>query len=91
MGFITVYHTQYKSVEKIVCKHWPILLNDPILKKTLPKKPLFIYRKAPGLRNQIAKNLFNPPKRRIKFLERNVFIDVAGVSPVKLRVIKEGK
>lgn len=73
MAFITGYHTQYKSVEKIVRKYWPILLKNPILSKTLPKRPLFMYRKAPGIRNRIAKNVLDPPKRPTTFLERKGF------------------
>lgn len=49
-----------KSVERIVRKYWPILLKDPTLKLS-QEKPLFKHRKAPGIRNKIAKNVLKPP------------------------------
>lgn len=33
----------------------------------------FIYKKAPGLRNIIAKNVINPPNRNLTFLDRKGF------------------
>lgn len=37
IAFCTEYNRQYKQIEKVVRTHWPILLRDPILAKTLPK------------------------------------------------------
>lgn len=34
--FCTEYNRQYKQIEKVVRTHWPILMRDPILAKTLP-------------------------------------------------------
>lgn len=39
MAFITEFNTQYRCVEKIIPKYWPILLKDTNLNKILPKKP----------------------------------------------------
>lgn len=53
LAFISGFHLRYKEVEKIIKK-------DPTLKKILPTKPKFIYRRAPGLRNMLVKMLPNP-------------------------------
>lgn len=43
LTFITGFHRQYKEVENIFKKHWPILLKDKDLGPLLPIKPTFIY------------------------------------------------
>lgn len=73
LAFIIGFHWQYKEVESIFRKNWPILLKDKDLKQILPKKPKFIYRKAPGLRNKIAPNISDPPKKPSTFLDREGF------------------
>lgn len=52
--FITTFHFQYRKMEKIMSKHWDILLQDPLLNTSLPTKPRVTYRKAPNLKNKIA-------------------------------------
>lgn len=63
LAFITGYNRQYKNVETIIKKHWPILQSDKVLNPILPKKPIFIYRKAPTLRNKLVHNALDPPKQ----------------------------
>lgn len=63
LAFLTGYNTQYRSIESIVKKHWPILQSDQVLKTVLPKKPIFIYRKAATLRNKLVHNALDPPKQ----------------------------
>lgn len=70
MAFITGFNVQYRSEENFIKKLWPILLKDDTLRSILPKDPSFIYRRAPGLRNKIAKNVVDPPSRNITFLDR---------------------
>lgn len=70
LAFVTGYNVDYKQVEKLVIKYWPILLKDSTLNNILPRRPSFIYRKAPGLRNMIAKNVVEPPQEpQKKFLD----------------------
>lgn len=52
--FITTFNFQYKKMENILKKHWSILLQDPLLKTSLPLIPRITYRKAPSLKNRIA-------------------------------------
>ena len=69
VALIAGYNKQYKQVEKIYKKHWPILLKDQDLRKCISEVPKFIYRKAPGLRNQVARNVPDPPKKTLTFLD----------------------
>lgn len=62
-AFISGFHHQYKEVETIFKKYWPILLKDKDLQSSLPNKPKFIYRRAPGFRNRIACNVPDPPRK----------------------------
>lgn len=57
------YNTQHKEVEQIITKHWALLKADKHLNTILPDRPYFVYRKAPTLRDKIAKNIMDPPKR----------------------------
>lgn len=61
--FITGFNKQYKHLENSIKKYWPILQKDPILNKILPNRPKFIYRRAPGLRTKLIKNIPDPPKK----------------------------
>ena len=49
-AFISGFHRQYRQVEAIFKRHWPILMKDKDLKSSISGVPKFIYRKAPGLR-----------------------------------------
>lgn len=63
MAFLTGYNRQYKTMESIIKKHWPILQSDKILNSVLSKKIIFLYRKAPSLRNNLVHNALDPPKQ----------------------------
>lgn len=41
------YIIQHKQVEKIIKRHWCILLADKHLQEILPNFPKFVYRRAP--------------------------------------------
>lgn len=41
-------------MERVLAKHWPILLKDPHLKDVLPPKPKVIYRKGKSVKSLIA-------------------------------------
>lgn len=84
MAFTTGYHTQYKSVEKMIRKYCLILLKDSTFSKILPKNTLFIYRKAPVIHNRIAKQVLSPPERPTTIFRKKRFsLDVAEVFPVE--------
>lgn len=59
------YNVQYKKLERIIARHWPILKCDWTLEPVLPKHPRFIYRKARSLRDRLAPGVIDPPKLRI--------------------------
>lgn len=62
IAFITGFNNQYQQLQHIIKKYWPILKEDRTLSKTLPKKPRFIYRRAPTLRHHLVHNVIDPPK-----------------------------
>lgn len=72
-AFISGFHRQYKTVEGIFKKFWPILLKDKDLQSSLPNKPKFIYRRAPTLRNRLAPNVPDPPGKPPTFLDGSGF------------------
>ncbi|XP_063819262.1 protein-glutamine gamma-glutamyltransferase E-like [Pseudophryne corroboree] len=53
-AFITTFNSQYKTLERILNKHWGILRGDPIIGKRIPAKPKCIYRKAPNIGSKIS-------------------------------------
>lgn len=57
------FNTQHKQIEQIIKRHWSLLLADRQLQSILPEKPRFTYRRAPTLRDLVAKNVPDPPKR----------------------------
>lgn len=69
------FNIQHCKIEKIFKKHWPLLLAYHQLRKILPDKPKFVYRKAPTLRDIIAKNVLDPPKtsQKLSFFQRKGF------------------
>lgn len=64
------FNVQHKHVEKIFKKHWDILKTDRHLSTILPERPKFTYRRAPTLRDNLAKNVLDPPpKKTFSFFE----------------------
>lgn len=57
------FSVQHRRMERIIKRHWSILKTDTTLANILPEKLRLIYRRAPTLRDIIAKNVPNPPKR----------------------------
>lgn len=72
------YSLQHKQIEKIFRKHWYIVKADRHLGTLLPEKPRFTYRRAPTLRDLVAKNVLDPPPRR-----NFSFFDGKGFYPCK--------
>lgn len=62
-AFLAGFNRQYKQVENIMSKYWPILKSDKILKKVIPQCPKCMYRRAPTLRKKLAHNVLDPPKK----------------------------
>lgn len=73
IAFLTNFNRDYRSLEHIVRRYWPILLRDKALAGFLPKQPTFIYRRAPTLRYKISPNIYNPPKKLRTFLDTTGF------------------
>lgn len=80
--FITGFNKQYKHLENIFKKYWPILQKHPTLKEILPNRPKFIYRKAPGLRTKLVKNVPDTlTDRTLPCLISKASTDVGGAYP----------
>lgn len=80
--FITGFNKQYKVLERIVKKNWPIISNDPHLNKILPSKPTFIYRRAKGSE---TKRMFLTPQRKCPLsLTTKVFFRCGKCKPCRL-------
>ncbi|XP_077309583.1 vomeronasal type-2 receptor 26-like [Lithobates pipiens] len=62
LHFITQYHPKYLFMEKIIQKHWNILLQDPILQSAFTARPLVTYGRARNLESHIA--LSKPTKKK---------------------------
>ncbi|XP_056376037.1 uncharacterized protein LOC130273370 isoform X1 [Hyla sarda] len=54
INFITTFSREHKHIKDILHKHWPIVMNDPFLRDTLPQKPGVTFRRGKTLRNIIA-------------------------------------
>lgn len=61
-AFITKFHSNHKKTESIMKRHWHVLRSDPILGPLLPNRPVFTYRKAQNLNQQISQKILDPPK-----------------------------
>lgn len=70
IAFCTEYIKQYKSIERVIKKHWPIPQRDSVLTKILPKHPKFIYRCPPTQRDKIIRSMPDPPKKMVTFLDQ---------------------
>ena len=57
LPIILNYNIQHRQIESILRKHWPILKADRQLQSILPIIPRVIYRRAPTLRDLVAKNV----------------------------------
>ena len=57
------YNVQHKQLENIFKRHWSILQADKQLQCILPSMPRIIYRRAPSLRDLVAKNIPDPPTK----------------------------
>ena len=75
LPIILNYNTQHKQLEAIIKKHWPILKADRQLQGILPSYPRVVYRRAPTLRDLVAKNIPDPPVRNnlLTFYQGNIF------------------
>lgn len=62
--FFMDFNIQHKQIEKICKKYWNIVKADRHLGPILPEKPKFTYRRAPTLRDLIAKNVLDPPAQK---------------------------
>lgn len=64
LSLVMDFNAQHKQVERIVRKHWDIIKADRHLGAILPEKPRFTYRRAPTLRDRLARNVLDPPTKK---------------------------
>ncbi|XP_040183666.1 uncharacterized protein LOC120916795 [Rana temporaria] len=55
-SLILDYNVQHKEINKLIQRHWHVLLGDKDLQTILPKKPNIIYKRAPTLRDLLVKS-----------------------------------
>lgn len=61
------FNAQHRKTERIIKRHWHILLADSQLQGILPKDTKFIYKRAPTIRDLVVKNVVDPPKKMFSF------------------------
>lgn len=66
LPIILVLNIQHKHLEKLFKKHCPVLRSENHLQNILPEQPRFVYRRAPTLRDIIAKNVPDSPNNQSK-------------------------
>ena len=81
--FITGFNADYRVFEDIIRKHWPITLGDPQLSTILPARPKFVYRRAKRIRDSLVKNVPDPPKKMISFLDQKGFYRCGRCKPCR--------
>lgn len=89
--FIAGFNNQYKDVERIIKKYWPIFQEDQVLSKILPGKPKFVYRKPPTLRNYLVHNVTDPPKQVKIFPDMKGFYKCRRCLPCRVSKPQPGK
>ena len=82
--FVTGFSADYRAVEKIITKHWPIIRGDADLNKILPAKPKFIYRRARRIRDTLVKNVPDPPKKMTTFFDQKGFYRCGKCKPCRI-------
>lgn len=53
-NYIPTNNQSSGEIKKIINKHWSVFLNDPFLRRSLPIKPQFTFRRARTLKNVLA-------------------------------------
>lgn len=69
VSLVMDFNIQHKQIEIIFLKYWNIVKADRHLGAILPERPKFMYRRAPTLRDRIAKNVLDPPTKKNFFFE----------------------
>lgn len=54
LRFVTQFHVRHRHIERIVQRHWPMLLQDEHLLPVLSNKPKLAYRKVPNIKSKVA-------------------------------------
>lgn len=62
-SFLTSFSTQHRHIKRIFQHHWDVLKTDKILGPLLPETPKVVFRGVPSLRNKLAPNVIDPPKK----------------------------
>ncbi|CAJ0952754.1 unnamed protein product [Ranitomeya imitator] len=52
--FISTYNEKWKPMREALSKFWPIILNDPLLAKSVPPVPSITYRRAQNLKDMLV-------------------------------------
>ena len=58
LPFITPYSEHFKSIDKVLTKHWEIIKSDPLLRDTFPNKPFVSYTRHKNLKDILISSKF---------------------------------
>uniref|UniRef100_A0A803JPC3 Helix-turn-helix domain-containing protein n=1 Tax=Xenopus tropicalis TaxID=8364 RepID=A0A803JPC3_XENTR len=57
--YCTTYGRGVFDIKRSICRHWDVLLQDPVLSRVLDKKPLFVFRKGRNIASWVSRSLFS--------------------------------
>lgn len=70
--FVLDYNIQHKKIVKVIQHHWHILQSDKYLQGILPKRPRFIYRRAPSISEKCCRS----PKKELHLFYWQKFLSM---------------
>ncbi|KAM4044171.1 uncharacterized protein ACNLHF_008225 isoform 1-T2 [Anomaloglossus baeobatrachus] len=59
--FITAYHSQWREMNEVVARYWPILMSDGDLAKAISAWPSVTPRRSKTIKDMIVKSHYVPP------------------------------
>lgn len=62
--FVTQYSSQANNVKQIIKRNWDIIQSDALLRGALAEVPTISFRKAPTLRESLAKSYIPPVQNK---------------------------
>ncbi|CAJ0955519.1 unnamed protein product [Ranitomeya imitator] len=60
--FISTFNGQWNNLKDLICKHWKVLLTDPVLKQVLPQAPQCVARRSANMKDLLVHSHYNPKR-----------------------------
>ncbi|KAM4050243.1 uncharacterized protein ACNLHF_014747 isoform 1-T1 [Anomaloglossus baeobatrachus] len=61
--FVSSFNRQWEHIRGILSKHWPVLQTEPVLRNTLPDRPLMTARRGRSLRDMLVHSHYSRPNK----------------------------